>query len=62
MRRNTALWAIMDTLEAVADSETDSSVAETNGLLVSVNAFEFIMLLIVMLEVLGVTNPLSQCN
>ena len=35
---NTALSAIMDTLEAVADSETDSRiVAEANGLLVSVN-------------------------
>ena len=58
---NTALSAVMDTLETVADSETDCQiVAEANGLFSSVNTFEFLLLLTVMLEILGVPNALSQ--
>ena len=51
----------MDTLEEVAESESDSRiVAEANGLVNLVNAFELILIFTVMLEVLGTTNALSQ--
>ena len=58
---NTALAAVLDTLEEVAESESDSRiVAEANGLVNLVNAFEFILIFTVVLEVLGTTNALSQ--
>ena len=58
---NTALSAILDTLEAVAENESDSRiVAEANGLVNSVSNFEFLLIFIVMLEILGTINALSQ--
>ena len=59
---NIALAAVLDTLEAVAeDSETDSViVGEANGLISSVNSFEFVLLLTVMADILAVTNTLNM--
>ena len=45
----------------MAESEGDSLiVAEANGLVNSVNDFEFLLIFTVMLEILGTTNALSQ--
>ena len=58
---NTTLSAVLDTLEAVAESEGDSRiVAEANGLAISVNTFNFLLIFTIMLEMLGTTNALSQ--
>lgn len=58
---NIALSAVLDTLEAITeDSETDSLiVGEANGLISSVYSFEFILLLMVMTDILTITNTLN---
>ena len=58
---NTTLSAVLDTLETVAESEGDSRiVAEANGLAISVNTFNFLLIFTIMLEMLGTINALSQ--
>ena len=56
-----SIRSVLDTLEAVAESEGDSRiVAEANGLAISVNTFNFLLIFTIMLEMLGTTNALSQ--
>ena len=45
----------------MAESEGDSQiVAEANGLAISVNTFEFLLIFTIMLEILGTTNASNQ--